>query len=100
MSPVIKAEIPETIAAINVSARAGLPAISSKIVLPAGTDLYNEFAKDEPVKNNNGIAAISPRDHLPNIVFGINFSILFYRNLLPFVFCWQILLVQKFEIQC
>jgi len=71
ISPVTNAEIPEIIAISMVSARAGLPAISSRIVLPAGTDLYNKFVKEAPVKNNIGIATISPNDHLPNVVFGI-----------------------------
>ena len=71
-SPVIKAEIPEANPASIVSAKAGLLAISANIVSPAGTDLYNEFVKDMPMKNNNGIVMISPSDHLPIMVFGIN----------------------------
>lgn len=72
MSPVIKADIPEANPPSIVSARAGLLAISANIVSPAGTDPYNEFVKDVPTKNNNGIAIISPSDHFPNMVFGIN----------------------------
>ena len=67
----MKAEIPATIPASIVSAKAGLAAISAKIVSPAGTDLYNEFVNDEPITNNNGIATISPTDHLPIVVFGM-----------------------------
>jgi len=67
----MRAEIPATIPASIVSAKAGLAAISAKIVLPAGTDLYNEFVNDEPMTNNIGIATISPTDHLPNVVFGV-----------------------------
>jgi hypothetical protein len=66
----MKAEIPATIPASIVSAKAGLAAISAKIVPPAGTDLYNQFVNDVPMINNIGIATISPTDHLPNIVFG------------------------------
>jgi hypothetical protein len=68
--PMMKAEIPATIPASIVSAKAGLAAISAKIVPPAGTDLYNKFVNDVPMINNIGIATISPTDHLPNIVFG------------------------------
>jgi len=68
--PVMKAEIPAAIPASIVSAKAGLAAISSKIVPPAGTDLYNEFVSDEPMINNSGIATMSPTDHFPNIVIG------------------------------
>jgi hypothetical protein len=67
----MKAEMPATIPASIVSAKAGLAAISAKIVLPAGTDLYSEFVNDEPMTNNIGIATISPTDHLPNVVFGV-----------------------------
>jgi hypothetical protein len=67
----MKAEIPATIPASIVSAKAGLAAISAKIVPPAGTDLYNEFVNDVPMIKNIGIATMSPTDHLPNIVFGI-----------------------------
>jgi len=67
----MKAEIPATIPASIVSAKAGLAAISAKIVPPAGTDLYNEFVNDVPMINNSGIATMSPIDHLPNMVFGI-----------------------------
>ena len=67
----MKAEIPATIPASIVSARAGLAAISAKIVSPAGTDLYNEFVNDEAIRNNRGIATISPTDHLPNVVIGV-----------------------------
>lgn len=67
----MKAEIPATIPASIVSARAGLAAMSAKIVSPAGTDLYIEFVNEEPMRNNSGIATISPTDHLPNMVIGI-----------------------------
>lgn len=53
-----------------VSAKAGLAPISTKIVTPAGTDLYNEVVSDVPMRNNIGITTISPIDHLPNVVFG------------------------------
>ena len=68
--PVMKADIPATIPVSIVSAKAGLIAISAKIVPPAGTDSYNEFVNDVPMMNKIGIAATSPIDHLPNIVFG------------------------------
>lgn len=67
----MKAEIPATIPASIVSAKAGLAAISAKIVPPVGADLYNEFVNDEPMTNNIGITTISPTDHLPNVVFGV-----------------------------
>jgi len=70
MSPITKAEIPETIPASIVSARAGLTAMSFNMVPPAGTDLYNKVVNDMPMKNNTGIATINPSDHLPNVVFG------------------------------
>ena len=70
MSPVTKAEIPETIPASIVSARAGLTAMSFNMVPPAGTDLYNKVVNYMPMKNNTGIAAASPSDHLPKEVFG------------------------------
>lgn len=66
----MKAEIPATIPASIVSAKAGRAAMSAKIVSPAGTDLYNESVNDVPVINNIGIATISPTDHLPSIVVG------------------------------
>lgn len=66
----MKADMPAAIPASIVSARAGLAAISARIVLPAGIDLYNEFVNDEPMTNNSGIAAMSPIDHFPNVVFG------------------------------
>jgi len=68
--PVMKADIPATIPASIVSAKAGLIATSAKIVPPAGIDLYNEFVNDVPMMNKIGIATMSPIDHLPNIVFG------------------------------
>jgi hypothetical protein len=68
----MKAEIPAIIPTSIVSAKAGLAAISFKIVSPDGIDLYNEFANDEPMKNKIGIATISPTDHLPQVVFGVN----------------------------
>ena len=66
----MQADIPATIPASMVSAKAGLPAISAIIVLPAGTDLYSVFVNDVPMINNIGIATMSPIEHLPNIVFG------------------------------
>jgi hypothetical protein len=68
--PVMKAKIPAAIPASIVSARAGLVAMSTNIVLPAGTDLYIEFVNDEPIVNNSGMATMSPSDHLPNFVTG------------------------------
>ena len=79
----MKAEIPATIPASMVSAKAGLAAISAKIVLPAGTDSYNEFANDVPMMNKIGIATMSPTDHLPNAVFGAilqDFSVIRYKT--------------------
>ena len=67
----MKADIPSTIPTSIVSAKAGLVAISAKIVSPAGVDLYNEFVNDVPIINKIGIATISPIDHLPNIVLGV-----------------------------
>jgi len=67
----MKAEIPATIPASIVSAKAGLAAISAQMVSPAGTDGYKEFVKDEPVTNNIGITTISPIDHLPGVVWGM-----------------------------
>jgi len=67
---VIKAEVPATIPASIVSAKAGLAAISANIVPPDGTDLYNEFVNDAPMINNSSIATMSPTDHLPIVVFG------------------------------
>ena len=67
----MKAEIPAIIPASIVRAKAGLAKISAKIVPPAGTNLYNEFVNDVPMINNNGIATMSPSDHLPTVVFGI-----------------------------
>jgi len=75
--PVIKAKIPVPIPASIVSAKAGLAAISAKIVSPAGTDTYNEFVNDVPMINNSGIATISPTDHLPNVVFGVILQVCF-----------------------
>ena len=69
--PVTKADIPAAIPASIVRAKAGLAAISAKIVPPAGIDLYNEFVNDVPMINKSGIATMSPTDHLPNVVFGI-----------------------------
>jgi len=66
----MKAEIPETIPASIVSARAGLTAMSFNMVSPAGTDLYNKFVNDMPMKNNTGIVVASPSDHQPSLVFG------------------------------
>ena len=73
----MKAEIPETIPASIVSAKAGLAAISAKIVSPEGTDLYNEFVNDAPMLNNSGIATINPIDHLPNCVLAIILQVCF-----------------------
>jgi hypothetical protein len=70
----MKANIPEIIPASIVSAKAGLTAISAKIVSPAGTDRYNEFVNDVPMINNSGIAMINPTDHLPNFALGIKFQ--------------------------
>ena len=89
MSPVMKAEIPETFPASIVIARAGLLAISSKILLPAGTDSYNKLVNDMPMKNNTGIATISPSDHLPDWVFGMISPRLLDLTLLDFRHSWQ-----------
>lgn len=67
----MKAEIPATIPASTVSAKAGLAAISAKIVPPAKTDLYNEFVKDVPMIISIGIAMMRPTDHLPNVVIDV-----------------------------
>ena len=70
MSPIIQAETPEAIPVSIVSARAGLTVMSFNMVPPAGTDLYNRSLNDMPMKNNIGIAAASPSDHQPSLVFG------------------------------
>ena len=67
----MKAEIPATIPASMVSAKAGLAAISDHIESPAGRDRYSELVKEEPMKNNSGMATMSPTDHLPNNVVGV-----------------------------
>lgn len=67
----MKADIPATIPASIVSAKAGLVVMSAKTVSPDGTVLYNEFVNDVPMINNIGIAIMSLTDHLPNVVFGI-----------------------------
>ena len=67
----MKAEIPATIPASIVSAKAGLEAISAKIVPPAGTESYNESVNDMPMKNNIGIATMRPIDHIPKAVLGV-----------------------------
>jgi hypothetical protein len=67
----MKDKIPAAIPTSIVSAKAGLVAISIRIVPPEGTDLYNEFVNDEPMINNSGIATMKPTDHLPKAVFGI-----------------------------
>ena len=54
-----KAEIPATIPASMVSAKAGLAAISARIVPPAGTEEYGELVNDEPMTNSIGIATIA-----------------------------------------
>ena len=66
----MKAETPAAIPTSIVSAKAGLTAISAKMVFPAGTDLYNEFVKDVPMMVNSGIAMESPTDHFPKVVTG------------------------------
>lgn len=66
----MKADILATIPASIVNAKAGLAAISAKIVSPAGIDLYDEFVNDVPMINKIGMVNMSPLDHLPNIVFG------------------------------
>ena len=84
MSPVTKAEIPETIPASIASARAGLAPMSFNIVSPAGTDSYNKVVNDMPMKNNIGIAPASPSDHLPNVVFGMKLNLIcFYSTKRP-----------------
>jgi hypothetical protein len=70
ISPIMKTETPEAIPASIVSARAGLTTMSSHMVLPADTDLYNEFVNDPPMKNNIGIAIARPKDHQPSLFFG------------------------------
>lgn len=66
----MKADIPATIPASIVSARAGRAVISAKIVPPAGIDLYSEFVNEVPMINNTGITTMSPTDHLPNVLIG------------------------------
>lgn len=87
--PVIKADIPAVIPTSMVSAKAGLAAISAKIVSPAGTDLYNEFVNDVPMINKSGIATISPTDHFPNDVVGRIFKVCFVI-LFSFIICGEL----------
>ena len=68
--PVTKDNMPASIPASMVSAKAGLTAISAKIVPPAGTDSYSEFVNDDPIRNKSGIVTIKAIDHLPDCVFG------------------------------
>ena len=70
-SPITKDEIPAPNPISIDITKTGLLTISSIIVLPADTDSYNEFVRDEPMMNNANIARINPNDHLPIIVFGI-----------------------------
>ena len=70
----MKAIIPDAIPASIVSARAGLRAISAKMVSPDGTDLYNELVNDAPRINNRGITMINTTDHFPNDDNGIIFQ--------------------------
>ena len=82
-APVTKAELPAAIPASMVRANAGLAAISAKIVLPAGTELYKLLSKDVPMINKIGIATISPIDHFPNLVLGVilkNGLFIFYSS--------------------
>lgn len=74
----MKAKIPASIPASIESAKAGLAAISAKIVSPDGTDLYIESVNDVPMKNNIGIAIMSPTDNLPKVVFGRIFQVCFF----------------------
>ena len=74
----MKAIIPATIPASIVSAKAGLAAISAKIVPLAGTDLYIESVNDVPMIKNIGIATMSPIDHLPNVFFGRILQVCFF----------------------
>jgi len=67
----MRAETPAAIPASMVSARAGLAAMSLRIVPPAGTDSYREWVNDIPRANNSGIATISPIDHLPGVLLGM-----------------------------
>jgi hypothetical protein len=69
--PVIKDEIPAATPAIIRSARAGLAEISPRIEPPGATESYKVLANDVPIKNNIGMAMISPTDHQPNAVLGI-----------------------------
>ena len=80
MSPIINAEIPEAIPASIVRANAGLRVMSSNIVLPAGTDSYNDFVSDVPIKNNTGIAAASPSDYRSSLVFGRTLILKFIKS--------------------
>ena len=77
----MKDKIPAAIPISIVSAKAGLVAISTKIVPPEGTDLYNELVNDEPMINNSGIATMRPTDHLPNVVFGNTTQRLFFHTI-------------------
>ena len=66
--PVMKDEIPANMPASMVRAKAGLAAISARIVSPAEMDGYKEFVNDQPMMNNIGIATIRPTDHWPAVV--------------------------------
>ena len=67
----MKAETPAAIPASMVSARAGLTAMSLRIVPPAGTDAYSERVNDMPAANSSGTATMSPTDHLPGLLLGM-----------------------------
>ena len=70
MIPTIKARIPVAIPASMVNAKVGLAAISCKMESPDGTDAYNVFVNDAPMKNRIGMAIINPMDHFPSLVSG------------------------------
>ena len=70
MSPVMKAEIPDTIPMSIVKNRAGLVLMSANMVSPADIELYKKRANNVPMKNNIGIATAKPNEHQPNLVFG------------------------------
>jgi hypothetical protein len=85
-SPVKRAEKPAPNPVSIDNARAGRLFISARIVPPAGTDLYNESARDDPMKSNINITIMSQMDHLPRFVLAITppklFLCSYYTDLL------------------
>jgi hypothetical protein len=76
-----KAAIPDAMPESMESAKAGLAMMSSRIVVPAETDLYNELVKDVPRMNNTTMVGMSVIDHFPKVDRGVMRSGLFIISL-------------------